>query len=98
MGWLSTTLLLKDGQDVFESGVDTVNTQDAEQFAAGAAFLHRWFILEIAHNYQSRFGRLICPHVATLASLPLVSSWTAISLQGLSSYPSASAVLPWGRE
>ena len=44
-GVLSTTLLLKDGQDVFESDVDTVNTQDAEQFAAGAAFLHRWFIL-----------------------------------------------------
>ena len=51
---LSTTVLLKDGPDVFESDVDTVNTQDAEQFAAGTAFPHRWFIMEIAHNYQSQ--------------------------------------------
>jgi hypothetical protein len=43
---LGAAVFLKEGQDVFEADVNARNTQNAEQFSAGAAFPHRWFAME----------------------------------------------------
>ena len=48
---LNSAVLLKDGKDVFESDINTGDTQNAKQFAAAAALPHRRLTVEIAHNH-----------------------------------------------